>query len=125
MRSRHRESGSRSHQALVRRCSPQVQKLAQAHAETEALASLCRFAAWSFNSSSEQRRLTANAAILKAADLGPQVCETAIQCHGGIGFTWEYDLHLYLRRAKATQAAFGIRDHSANELISSVLASAR
>jgi alkylation response protein AidB-like acyl-CoA dehydrogenase len=96
------------------------QKLAQAHAETEALASLCRFAAWSFNSSPEQRRLTARAAILKAADLGPQVCETAIQCHGGIGFTWEYDLHLYLRRAKVVQAAFGINEESATEMIGAI-----
>jgi alkylation response protein AidB-like acyl-CoA dehydrogenase len=31
----------------------------------------------------------------------------ALQLHGGIGFTWEHDLHLYLRRAKANQVLFG------------------
>ena len=31
----------------------------------------------------------------------------ALQIHGGIGFTWEHDLHLYLRRAKADEALFG------------------
>ena len=30
-----------------------------------------------------------------------------IQCHGGMGFTWENDLHLYYRRAKASELAFG------------------
>ncbi|MFN4894529.1 MAG: acyl-CoA dehydrogenase family protein [Pseudomonadota bacterium] len=92
-------------------------KLAQMHAETESLASLCRFAAWSFAASPNQRKLTSRAAIIKAADLGPMVCEAAIQCHGGIGFTWEYDLHLYLRRALSVQSAFGISDGRAQELI--------
>jgi hypothetical protein len=31
----------------------------------------------------------------------------AIQVHGGIGFTWEHDLHLYLKRGKANAHAFG------------------
>ena len=97
------------------------QKLAQVYAESEALGSLCRFAAWSFSASPEQRRLTSRAAILKAADVGPMVCEAAIQCHGGIGFTWEYDLHLYLRRAKTIQAAFGITEQRAAEVIAAVL----
>jgi len=96
------------------------QKLAQAYAESEALSSLCRFAAWSFSASPEQRRLTSRAAILKAADVGPSVCETAIQCHGGIGFTWEYDLHLYLRRAKVIQAGFGITEERAEQVIGAV-----
>jgi alkylation response protein AidB-like acyl-CoA dehydrogenase len=31
----------------------------------------------------------------------------ALQVHGGIGFTWEHDLHLYHRRAQANQVLFG------------------
>jgi acyl-CoA dehydrogenase len=93
------------------------QKLAQIYAESEALNSLVRFAAWSFYNSPEQRDLTSRAAVLKAADLGVALCETAIQCHGGIGFTWEYDLHLFLRRAKMIQAAFGMTGERAGELI--------
>jgi len=30
-----------------------------------------------------------------------------VQIHGGIGFTWEHDMHLYLRRAKSNQVLFG------------------
>lgn len=96
------------------------QKVAQVYAESEALASLCRFAAWSFSASPDQRRLTSRAAVLKAAEVGPLVCETAIQCHGGVGFTWEYDLHLYLRRAKLIQAAFGITEERAAQFIAAV-----
>lgn len=92
-------------------------KLAQVYADSEALASLCRFAAWSFTASPEQRRITSRAAALRAAELGVHICEVAIQCHGGIGFTWEYDLHLFLRRAQVIHAAFGITESRANELI--------
>jgi alkylation response protein AidB-like acyl-CoA dehydrogenase len=39
-----------------------------------------------------------------------RVAGEALQIHGGIGFTWEHDLHLYLRRAKADEAMFGTPD---------------
>jgi alkylation response protein AidB-like acyl-CoA dehydrogenase len=35
------------------------------------------------------------------------VAASGIQIHGGIGFTWEADLHLYFKRAKASEVAFG------------------
>ena len=39
---------------------------------------------------------------------GPQgVRNAGIQLHGGIGMTWEHDLHLYMKRAKASEVAFG------------------
>jgi hypothetical protein len=95
-------------------------KLADCYARSEALGALSSFAAWSAVHSSDQRHLTARAAILEAARTAPFVCETAIQAHGGIGFTWEYDLHLYLRRAKLIQAAFGLSEARAQELIAAV-----
>jgi alkylation response protein AidB-like acyl-CoA dehydrogenase len=36
-----------------------------------------------------------------------EVAGTSLQLHGGIGFTWEHDLHLFLRRIKADEALFG------------------
>jgi alkylation response protein AidB-like acyl-CoA dehydrogenase len=92
-------------------------KLADAYALSESLEALSRFAAWSVTSSPVQRPLTSRAAIGRACDVGVKVCEACIQAHGGIGFTWEYDLHLYLRRAKVTQAAFALDDARARELI--------
>lgn len=93
------------------------QRIADAYAASESLGALCRFAAWSVGSSPEQRPLTAQAAIAHAAEVGPSVCEAAIQVHGGIGFTWEYDLHLYLRRAKAIQLAFPIGSGQVESLL--------
>ncbi|NTY61283.1 acyl-CoA dehydrogenase family protein [Mycolicibacterium sphagni] len=43
----------------------------------------------------------------QAADTFTLCASTATQVHGGIAFTWEHDLHLYLRRAKTTEALFG------------------
>ena len=42
-----------------------------------------------------------------ASDVAITVTSEAIQVHGGIGFTWEHDIHLYHRRALAIGAAFG------------------
>jgi alkylation response protein AidB-like acyl-CoA dehydrogenase len=49
------------------------------------------------------------ASIAKAytSEAIPTLAGEALQLHGGIGFTWEHDLHLYLRRAKANQMLFG------------------
>lgn len=51
-----------------------------------------------------------------------EVCHTAIQVHGGIGFTWEHDAHLYLKRAKLDEALFGSVSWHRRRLADSVLA---
>ena len=45
---------------------------------------------------------------------------SAIQLHGGVGFTWEYDVHLYFKRAKASELYLGNGD-AQRELIASLL----
>ena len=45
-------------------------------------------------------KVTANATFVQAS-------QTGIQLHGGQGFTWEQDLHLYLKRAKACEVTYG------------------
>jgi len=40
-------------------------------------------------------------------DAASALCGEALQAHGGIGFTWEHDLHLYLRRARSNQVLYG------------------
>jgi alkylation response protein AidB-like acyl-CoA dehydrogenase len=42
-----------------------------------------------------------------ASDAYREVGNRGIQVHGGMGFTWENDIHLYYRRAKASEIAFG------------------
>jgi alkylation response protein AidB-like acyl-CoA dehydrogenase len=41
------------------------------------------------------------------SDAYRKVAGDGIQVHGGIGFTWEHDLHLYFKRAKGSEVAFG------------------
>ncbi len=43
-------------------------------------------------------------------DLAVRAAEECVQMHGGIGFTWEHPVHLYLKRAKAASIAFGTSD---------------
>src|SRR5437870_5302035 len=50
-------------------------------------------------------------AKLYVSDASRKVCGDAIQVHGGIGFTWEYDLHLYFKRAKALEPLYGDAEH--------------
>ena len=55
----------------------------------------------------ERRRAAASMAKAYAGDAGFRVTASALQVHGGIGFTWEHDLHFFLKRAKANAHAFG------------------
>ena len=58
--------------------------------------------------------LSAAASMAKAysSDAGWRVCSSSLQVHGGIGFTWEHDLHFYLKRAKTNAMLFGsAREH--------------
>lgn len=56
-----------------------------------------------------------------APAMARQVCEDAIQVHGGTGFTWEYGLHLHYRRALALQALFGGADRAARRAAAALL----
>lgn len=59
---------------------------------------------------SEELALSFSYSVPKAAR---EVCEGAIQVHGGVGFTWELGLHLYYRRVLSTQALLGGADATA------------
>lgn len=80
------------------------QRLAQMHVEAESAAALTRFAAWSIAQGSSQALMAGSAALSRSLEVGPRTIEGAIQLHGGMGFTYEYDLHLYLRRVKLLEA---------------------
>ena len=56
---------------------------------------------------SEDAAVAASICKSYVSDAARKVCGDAIQVHGGIGFTWEYDLHLYMKRAKALEPLYG------------------
>jgi alkylation response protein AidB-like acyl-CoA dehydrogenase len=60
------------------------------------------------------RSRAASAAAAYAKSAAAKVAGTALQVHGGIGFTWEHDLHLFLRRIKVDEAFNGsVAEHRA------------
>ncbi len=73
--------------------------LADAYTRLELARSLSLWAAWCVAEADEQAPIAAAAAKASAAEAAVQVCETAIQVHGGIGFTWEHVLHRLYKRA--------------------------
>jgi alkylation response protein AidB-like acyl-CoA dehydrogenase len=89
-----------SYQAVSHRC-------AQMLLETEKARSTAAFAAWAADA--EPERLAEAAAMAKAAasDAGHEVTAGAIQAHGGIGFTWEADVHWLFKRAHVDAALLG------------------
>jgi alkylation response protein AidB-like acyl-CoA dehydrogenase len=81
--------------------------LVDAWAGVEQLRSLVWWAAWAADAAPEELPLAAAAAKATAAGVLERAAETLIQVHGGIGFTWEHDAHLYWRRAKVDRFLLG------------------
>jgi alkylation response protein AidB-like acyl-CoA dehydrogenase len=69
--------------------------------------SLTYYAAWAVDQGLDEAALAVSMAKAAASDMYRKVAGTGIQLHGGIGMTWEHDLQLYFKRAKATEVAFG------------------
>jgi alkylation response protein AidB-like acyl-CoA dehydrogenase len=89
-----------SYQALKHRVADMWVDLAQARA-------VARYAADCLATGSDD---TAVATAVAQSFVGPaavRIAEECLQLHGGIGFTWEYPIHLYLKRAKSDSLAFG------------------
>ncbi len=89
-----------AYQAVSHRC-------AQMLLDTEKARSTTAFAAWTADA--EPQRLAEAAAMAKAAasDAGREVTASAIQAHGGIGFTWEADVHWLYKRAQIDAVLLG------------------
>ncbi len=64
-------------------------------------------AAWSLSEGDPDARLHASMAKAMASEAATVAARTALQVHGAIGYTWEHDLHLWMKRAWALAAAWG------------------
>jgi alkylation response protein AidB-like acyl-CoA dehydrogenase len=80
---------------------------AQMLLEVEGARSAVLFAAWALDHSPEEAPLAAAMAKAYASDAGWRVPAAALQVLGGIGFTWEHDLHFWLKRGRANAATAG------------------
>jgi alkylation response protein AidB-like acyl-CoA dehydrogenase len=82
-------------------------KLADMLLETESARSATYYAAWAVDADAPDRTLAASMAKAYTSDAYRRATGNGIQVHGGIGFTWEHDMHLYFKRAKASEVTLG------------------
>jgi alkylation response protein AidB-like acyl-CoA dehydrogenase len=82
-------------------------KCANMMIDVEGAKSAVYFAAWAVSNEVAEGPLAAALAKAAASDAFRRVSADGIQIHGGIGFTWEHDLHLYFKRAKSSEFTFG------------------
>jgi alkylation response protein AidB-like acyl-CoA dehydrogenase len=80
---------------------------AQMMLEVEGARSVVYWAAWALDHEPETAPLAVACAKAYAGDAGRRVPRAALQVHGGIGFTWEHDLHFFLKRGEANAHAYG------------------
>ena len=82
-------------------------RLADLYVMVESARAAARYAAAALAADDPDRPVAASLAQAYCADAAVLAAEECIQLHGGIGMTWEHPAHLYLKRAKADQLAFG------------------
>jgi alkylation response protein AidB-like acyl-CoA dehydrogenase len=89
-----------AYQAVSHRCADMLW-------DTEEARSLTYYAAWCADADLEKLPLAAHMAKARASDAADSVTSAALQVFGGIGFTWEHDLHFLLKRAKVSSQLLG------------------
>ncbi len=82
-------------------------QLADSYLETESSRSAVYYAAWTLDNGSPDASTAVSIAKMYASDAARNVGNRGIQVQGGMGFTWENDTHLFYRRFKASETAFG------------------
>lgn len=80
---------------------------AETVSEIEPARSLVWYAAYAFDNDPKDAPRAAALAKARLSDVYTRATNRAVQIHGGIGFTWEHDMHLWFKRAKYNELAFG------------------
>ena len=89
-----------AYQAVSHRCAGMLYDVEEAH-------SLAYYAAWTADAEPESLPIAASMAKARASDAAWRVTNDALQVLGGIGFTWEHDLHFLLKRARVGAGLLG------------------
>ena len=89
-----------SFQAIKHKCADML-------VDVEGMHSSAYWAAWAIGAGDPDASVAASTAKCWASDASKRVMANALQVHGGIGFTWEHDLHFFLKRAQLDQLQFG------------------
>ena len=89
-----------SFQAIQHKCANML-------VEVESSKSATYYAAWAVANDVPEAPLAAAMAKAYCSDAYRHTAGEGIQIHGGIGFTWEHDMHIYFKRAKSSEVTFG------------------
>ena len=89
-----------SFQAVKHRCADML-------VDVEGMRSTVYWAAWCVGAGDDDAHIAASTAKTWCSDASRRVMSSALQVHGGIGFTWEHDLHFFMKRAQLDQLTFG------------------
>ena len=98
-----------SYQAVKHRCADLWVELTQARA-------VARYAAWCAKVGDPDLPIAATLAQAYCSGVAVHIAEECIQLHGGLGFTWEFPGHLYLKRARSSALIFGAPDEHRDRL---------
>lgn len=85
--------------------------LAEMYVDVESWKSLAYYAAWCIDERHADLELAVSRAKAYASECFPRIGIDGVQLHGGIGYTWEYDAQLFLKRAKWVRPIFGDADY--------------
>ncbi len=96
-------------------------RIAEMGAVIDRLRSAVYYAAWAIDSNVSERKVAIAMAKAAASAPGAFLGSQAIHVHGGIGFTWEYDLHLYFKRIKSNELLLGDTSASLQQIADEVL----
>lgn len=101
-----------SFQAVKHRC-------AQMYVDTESARSIMYWAAWAQDQDDEKdAAIAASAAKVYCTEAYRNVTASAVQVLGGTGFSWEHDIHFYLKRAKANELSLGDTIYHRDQVVS-------
>jgi len=89
-----------SFQAIKHRCADMV-------VDVEGMRSATWYAAWALSAGDPDASAAASTAKVWSSDAAKRVMASGLQVHGGIGFTWEHDLHLYMKRSQFDRLSYG------------------
>jgi alkylation response protein AidB-like acyl-CoA dehydrogenase len=93
-----------SFQAIKHKCADMM-------VEVESARSASYYAGWAASQGTTELPVAASLAKAFCSDAYFRCAAQSLQIHGGVGFTWEYDVHLYFKRAKSSEILFGSPDY--------------
>jgi alkylation response protein AidB-like acyl-CoA dehydrogenase len=86
-------------------------KLSNMAVEVEGATSIVYYAAWTIMQDDPEMAMAASMAKSWCGETYKHATFDGVQIHGGIGYTWDHDMHLYLKRAKTCEVTFGDSDY--------------